>query len=632
MSDVPQGQSDLIFRAIAEAADNARLGVSITSLDGDEVEVLFLNSAVLHLLGTDEATVRARGIWSFIAPDELPRLMEMHAARARGDDLPNVFGTVVLRPDGERLPVEISTSRVTLGSKLANVTFVSDVSALSRSEARFTQVVEAAPDGVVILRWPHIVFMNLEAARMLGLSDPGDAIGKALTDYLEPSEAQLADQRAREHAGDTEWQRAPREYTGRDAAGNRLVVEVSSIAIEYEGEPAMLAFARDVTERNAMSTKLARADKLAAVGTLAAGVSHEINNPLGYLLLNLDMLRRELPRTGLPSERVEALMARLDECKHGAERVKTIVRDLQAFTRKDEDIRGPVDLAQVIGAATQLARHQLAPSASITHEFDDLPPAHGNETRFEQLILNLLINAAHAIEEAERVDGAIHVSATRGRDGQLLVRVRDNGVGMSAELQAHVFEPFFTTKPPGVGTGLGLAMCHTIARAVGGDVTLESSVGEGTTVTVELPAHGSTEASGTATSAAEPQPPGQPQRRRARVLLIDDERAVVASLSAALDDHKVVSCAKASDARELLDRGDTFDVILCDLMLRGETGMDLYRHATAQRPELRERFVFMTGGAYLPEAQEFLERVGCPYLEKPFELAALRRVFDQLLA
>ncbi|MFI5307452.1 MAG: PAS domain S-box protein [Polyangiales bacterium] len=626
----------LSFAALAAAIDNAGMAVFVTDAElsaPDRVNLLYLSPRAEKLFGYTIGELRQATVWALLPKDEVPRIMEVLRHRLEGDDTPQLIESVFLHRDGRRIPIEIYTTPVTLRGRAANVTLIFDVShrkraeeALRSSEANFRSVIENAPDGIVISRWPMIAFANPAAARLLGFRSPEEALGVSLLTRMRPMEAELAGQRVKQRMR-SEAIGSSAEYHSRDADGNDRTVEVSAIPIEYQGAPAILGFARDVTERKAMAAQLLEADKLAAVGTLAAGVAHEINNPLAYLLLNLEFLIRELPKLVGDGSRLEGMLKRLRETKHGAERVKTIVRDLQTFTRKHDSVYGPVDLDAAVEAALHMARHEIRHRAEIIKRVEPLPPVHGNATRFEQLFLNLLINAAHAVQELDPKRNVIEITLRRGPSETVIATVRDNGVGMTKEVLKRVFDPFFTTKQTGVGTGLGLPICHGIVGAAGGEITVESEPGVGTTVTVVLRAR-----TGEARPVRLPTPAAFPAVRRGRVLLIDDERAVVESLAAALGkDHEVVTVGSAAAARSLLEGDDRFDVVLCDLVMPGETGMQLFEHVRASKPVLAARFVFMSGGAFLPEADKFLQAVDNPHIDKPFDVIAMRRLVDRML-
>ncbi|MGC4090344.1 MAG: PAS domain S-box protein [Polyangiaceae bacterium] len=275
------------------------------------------------------------------------------------------------------------------------------ISALQESEERFRLVVEGAPDGVAILNGPRIRFLNPRAARMLGVAASEAAEGRAITDFIHPDDVPACVARIRQLLETGVAHREAAEYRSRSLDGEELVVEISAIPIEIGGERTVLAFARDVTERKAIQRRLAEAERLTALGVLSAGVAHEINNPLAYVLLNLEYLRRELPRLATQPERLEDLMIRVRDACHGAERVATIVRDLRTFARGDDSARGPVDLREVLEAAVNIAGNTLSQRARIVRDYGDSPAVEGNANRLEQVFLNLLLNAAQAMPNGD---------------------------------------------------------------------------------------------------------------------------------------------------------------------------------------------------------------------------------------
>ncbi len=259
------------------------------------------------------------------------------------------------------------------------------------------------------------------------------------------------------------------------------------LLVELREAHARLATSRQQLE--ATRAQLLFADRLVTVGQLAAGVSHEINNPLSFILANLNSVRAELARLqGAPSgEQRRSWQEALAETHEGAERVRLIVRDLQSFTRAESLESGPVDVAAVVRSAAKMAGHEIRGRARLVLEVDGAPEVHGHGARLCQVFLNLLLNAAHAIEPGEADAHTIRVTVRPQGPERLQVEVRDTGCGIPPENLERIFEPFFTTKPLGVGTGLGLAVCHDIITAHGGNIRVESAVGHGTTFQVELP-------------------------------------------------------------------------------------------------------------------------------------------------
>jgi CheY-like chemotaxis protein len=247
-----------------------------------------------------------------------------------------------------------------------------------------------------------------------------------------------------------------------------------------------------------------------------------------------------------------------------------------------------------------------------------------DEGRLEQVILNLLLTAAHALPESQRATNEIRVCVRPGAEGNAVLEVTDNGEGISPDVVPRIFDPFFTTKPPGKGTGLGLSICHGIIASLGGQITVHSIVGEGTTFRVSLPTTDARKGESPPPSNDTPAAPGV---RRARVLVVDDEVQLANTLRELLaSEHHVVATTSGADALTAIRSGEDFDVVLCDLMMPGMDGMELYEHIRMERPGLERRIVFMTGGAFTATAAEFLGSIENRRVEKPFSLRLVERI------
>jgi CheY-like chemotaxis protein len=387
---------------------------------------------------------------------------------------------------------------------------------------------------------------------------------------------------------------------------------------------------RDLSDRR----KAEAAARLAGVGTLAAGVAHEINNPLTFVAANLELAGDALDALAQrPAEAVaiaaEARRA-LADAQSGALRVRDIVRDLKVFSREEEGV-GPVDVRRALQAALSIARNELRHRARVTVQIEaTVAPVMANEHRLGQVFLNLLVNAAQAIAPG-RTEGHEVAVAVRQAGDEVVVEVRDSGAGMGPQVRARIFEPFFTTKPIGQGTGLGLSICHGIIVALGGRIEVESQEGEGSTFRVVLPAAppGTVTAVGPIAAslpASAPAPPGPDARTAGQpsVLVVDDEAMVGSAVRRLLSGYSVTVLDRARQALAVIEGGAQFDVVLCDLMMPDMTGMELHARVASSAPRLAERFLFVTGGAFTDEAREFLERHAGRRLEKPFDVQQLR--------
>jgi signal transduction histidine kinase len=380
-------------------------------------------------------------------------------------------------------------------------------------------------------------------------------------------------------------------------------------------------------ERRRMQQQLLLADRLTSVGMLAAGVAHEINNPLAYVLGNLEFAVGRL-NAGHPLEGAELaeVIQSLGQAHEGSERIGHIARDLKVFCRSGADeVTSPINPRRVMESSISIAWNQIRHRGRLERSFERVPNIAGNENRLGQVFLNLLVNAAQALPE-ERSDQNEIAVAIRAEAGQVLIEVRDTGSGMSEEQQARIFEPFFTTKPRGVGSGIGLSICRSIVNDMGGEISCQSRLGHGTTFRVQLPASG-------AVLTSCPPRPALPVLGRARIMVLDDEPALCVVLRRLLRrEHEVIGYSDAREALARLEQDQGFDVVICDLMMPNLSGIEFFGQLREKHPELARRVVFMTGGAFEPRAQQFLRSVSNPCLEKPFETRALHVALAAILA
>jgi len=594
-----------------------------------------------QVLGCPPASLETERYTRFVHPEDLPGVE--HQLRAlTGSEARSAFTCRWLCPDGStpRLSwtVSASASDGTRYGAARPLEALATEEALVRSELSFRKLIERAPEAICVHRDQRFVYVNPAMLAGLRYEHARDLIGKPIFDVIHPDDHAMT--RAREATLlATSQAAAPQELRFLRSDGSTYAIESVALAVEFDGAPSVLVMARDITERKRMQAQLAQADRMVVMGTLAAGVGHEINNPLTYVLSNLalagedlEQLRQELEEQ-VPalaeaqewSSRLRDLREMLQEAHAGADRVRLIVRDLKIFSRQGEERRAAVDVREVLDFSIKMAFNEMRSRGRLVKQYDTVPAVYADGARLGQVFLNLLVNAAQAIPEGHVGINEICVRVRRDVPGRVAVEVSDTGTGISPEVLPRIFDPFFTTRPVGAGTGLGLSICHGIIQSLGGDIRVHSELGRGTTFTVLLPADASVPAPQEAARV-----PGE--GRRAHVLVVDDEPAVGRALARTLGlQHTVTVMESGQEALERLLAGASFDAIFCDLIMPDLSGMDLYERVRQQKPGLTGRFVFMTGGAFTPRAREFLKTVPNAWLEKPFDAQQLMRLLTQVL-
>ena len=510
---------------------------------------------------------------------------------------------------------------------------------LSRLEEQVRELraaLEDAAEGICrIDATGRVVSVNRAFLRLFGLS-VDQAAGRLWEDLL-VEEDRLVTRSDLAAA----FEKIERERTGVRSDGSTFPLQLSIVPVAdgrggRAGATGHYLFIHDLSDRKRMENQLIFAGRMAAVGTLAAGVAHEINNPLAYIVANIDFARHQINTVasrlsrsavaGGPAHVLDETGEALTEARQGAERVRNIVRDLRVFARGDDDQSGPVAVRRVLDSSINIAWNEIRHRARLVKDYGETPLVEGNESRLGQVFLNLLLNAAHAIPEGETERNEIRVTTRTDGRGYAIVEVRDSGMGIPVAIRERIFDPFFTTKPVGEGTGLGLWICAGIVSALGGEVKVDSEIGRGSTFRVTLPP-ALMDAPATFSTPTIP----DVDAKGGRLLVVDDEAMILGALRRSLGTDYNVTCV--GDGRRALERikaGERFDVILCDLMMPELTGMDLHAELEKIAPDQAVRMVFVSGGAFTPRAREFLERVPNARVEKPIDFQNLRVLLRNL--
>ena len=497
---------------------------------------------------------------------------------------------------------------------------------LERTRDFLRNTLDAVPDPVFVKDREHrFSAMNSAFLRLMG--HPEEALlGKNDYDFV-PT-----------HQADVFWNKDEEVFTSgkpneneeviTDGAGKtRTIITTKAPFTGAGGELFLVGVIRDVTEARRLEMQLRLADRMASVGTLAAGVAHEINNPLAYISSNLSFIAEQLARDELEPEARQELKEAVLESLEGAGRVRGIVQDLKFFARADDDTLGAVDVHRVIQSAMRIVRNEVQHRARITRALEPVPAVRGSEARLGQVVVNLLVNAIQALPTDRPVEENSLRIATRHHGERVYIEVEDNGQGMTPEVQQHIFDPFFTTKPAGVGTGLGLSISNSLVQIMGGWIEVNSAPGRGSTFRLVLSVFKDEEQ----TATLSPEAVSSALAARRRVLLIDDEPSVGTAVRRLLRGlHEVHAVQDAREALRLIGKGERFDSILCDVMMLEMNGVQFLQELERLAPDMARRTGLMSGGVFDPQARAFIQSRELECLPKPFDLERLRRFLERL--
>jgi PAS domain S-box-containing protein len=534
----------------------------------------------------------------------------------------------------------------------------------AQSEASLRTVIDRMPELISVYRDGPMTYLNVGTRRLLGVDRPDGRF--ALAELVERVHAddlpQVTALLRTSGDGASPWESEIIELRLRDANGSWRVCEVSAARVEIGGAPLVLASGRDVTERNRLRSKLLVSDRMASLGTLAAGIAHEINNPLSYVAGNLEVIAETLTNTSsAPSAAtLDEIGAAVSDARDGAERVRKIVLGLRSFSHTEQNKLVAVELAGVIETAIRMAGNEIRHRAQLVRALGPTPLVLGDDGRLTQVFINLLTNAAHSIPEGRTDRNRITVRTSTSDHGHAVIEIEDTGGGMTPEVRARVFDPFFTTKDIGAGTGLGLSICHGIIESLGGQISIESPPNPnrsavrpsaapdatrtgatadapapgGTIVRVVLRPYVTTAGADTVAAAEAPDRAAAPDAsRRLRVLVVDDEPMVADTVARLLrHDHDVTVATRGEDALSRITQGERFDAIVSDVMMPTMSGIELHEALQRLAPEQARRTIFLSGGAFTEHARNRLEQIGAPQLAKPVTAAALRSCVQRIAA
>jgi len=505
--------------------------------------------------------------------------------------------------------------------------------ALLASEERYRDIFELATDVLATIdRKGELIEINARLEALLGLNT-ADWISRPLAELAIPADHEALEDAVTAALGGAPTREVNVRCVTRDKSSRMMSVRISPLS---DGE-ALLVVMRDVTDEVARRAQILLGEKLASIGQVAASVAHELNNPMAWVMANLEQIRGAAVRLLHTARRhpgeddLLRSIDTIDEACHealiGVERMRDIVTDLNVFSSSNERRPERMELVDVIELALRMTGPQLSQLCRIERSYGDMPPLVGYPGKLSQVFVNLFINAAQAMPPRPRDENVVRVTA-RFEAGVYEVEVQDNGSGILPDVLEHIFDPFFTTKEEHARAGIGLWVSRKILEEQRGSMQVASTRGAGTRFTIRLTGLDPTALPHEPQAAETPPPP-----RRATILFVDDEPMLLSAFARAFDDqHEVLIADSGQAALDLLQqRGGQVDAIVCDLLMPQMSGMDLYDAVGELYPGLRPRMAFMSGGAFTARAREFIERVDNPKIAKPIALGDLERAIADLL-
>ena len=535
----------------------------------------------------------------------------------------------VTYPDKRGGSVVLWSTKVPIQDEQGNVThvltFSLDITPLKRMQAQLDEseqlrssIVEHSLECFITAREDgHIVELNPAAEQVFGYSR-AEALGRPIGDLLHTTEKDYAP------GSEASWRRSRAllersgerfETLGTRADGTVIPIEISLVEIPLRERRLLTACVRELSERQRAQAELERqrqalrhSERLSVLGTLAAGISHELRNPLSVVVSHARMLEDELAADG-PQPRLNAILRAAERC---AAIVSAFLDQSRAGPRKAEHC----NLVQVIESALDLTAHVLREQnvgLTIEHAHPDVT-VEGDPHQLSQVVLNLVLNAAAAMQGKEAPRQIVISTHLKDAEGTVELSVADSGPGIAPEMRERIFERFFTTKGAGVGTGLGLAICRDIVSAHGGRISAGAAPQGGALFRVELPVSRRSElapAGGTKTATQVPS---------YRVLVVDDDCEIAELLREILEiaGHEIDVADSGESALQRL--ADTrYDIVLTDIRMPGMDGTELHDAICKRYPSLAPRLAFVTGDILAPKVAEFLKRSRIPHLAKPFQ-------------
>jgi len=601
--EAQERDGDLLVRTVLDASS----AIVIMARTGDG-EILYRSPAAQEMFGNTKSAKE-----HYVDPDERADFVTQMLADGRVDDY-----QLYINAKDERIPASISARFAEYRGEEVIVTSVIDLSQQVKAQALIKQVLEACPVPLQMTKAEtgETMFRSPETFTVFGTATAAKSY------YVDPADREGYLKELREKG--FVRNRKARYYNGK---GEEFWGSASAQLIEFDGEEVIVSSTRDMTEELALQEELVtqremlfQNEKMSALGELLAGVAHELNNPLSIVVGHSLMLREE--------EHDPDTHRRIEKISAAAERSAKIVKTFLAMARQQPAKMEHVDIRALVETAIDVAGYGKSQDGlEIVSDLPlDLPEIHADADQITQVIINLVINAAHAIGNTGG-GGRIAVSGSfEEGDDKVEITVTDNGPGISENIRARIFEPFFTTKDVGEGTGIGLAFSHRIIHSHGGRIRLDHDYDQGSRFCLELPVADISSTDDVLN------PASGLQHHALRALVVDDE-ADVAELVSEMLTREGFAVDVANSGTEAIARLNerSYDILLSDLNMPNVDGRGLYEHLAENFPNMLERTAFITGDTMGSSSQRLLQESQRPYLEKPVSPGELRQLVDGIL-
>lgn len=561
---------------------------------------------------------------------------EEHPGNIKGEGQVLSDQTYEFKRNGQGYFLEISVNRVPGADKEeCTILTVRDISLKKKMEhdlhlAQFAM--DHAGDPIFLIdRAGKFLYVNEGACRVLGHSRE-EFLSLSISDVT----SDFSKERWHQLWIELETMKSVRiDTVGKRKDGAVFPVEVVLSLQELEDRRFACVFVRDMTERKKsedLKQRLLHMDRFAAIGRLAGGVAHEINNPAAVVTTNLALLKEEMDglKTELISSKssfdIQEIQEILGECEDGMKRIVSIVKDLGTFRRVEHDYQEEVDINDVIRASSKLIYNEVRHHARLVLDLNEIPRIRADRGKIGQVILNLIGNAAEAIPEGNAEKNQIRI-ITKKKDNNIAITIEDTGCGIPMDVRSKIFDPFFTTKPVGEAAGLGLTISREIIKKHGGEIQFESRNEKGSQFEITLPIALEKETSKGKGGVETP----EAKSSKRRIFLIDDDLLLLSSFRRILEvNHEVVAVASGKEALSILGRDTDFDVVICDVMMPDTDGPMIYEFIRENVPHLLNRIVFTTAGTFTPRTKDFINTVSNQILEKPISSEALYEVLERI--